>query len=118
LAEGDVPESGAEDTITHSDGVVTACLTSEEPIDLHALKIWLQFLSARRAQQLLRIKGVFRCEGNENAVAVHGIHEWLEFGPLEARAPATSRIVVVGEGLDPEELRRGWDAVRVQSGRS
>jgi len=95
----------------HSEGIVSISLVTEEALDLHALKIWLQFLAARRGQQLLRIKGVFRVQGSDQAVAVHGIHEWLEFGPLEMNAPETSSVVLIGEGLDPEELRRGWDAV-------
>ena len=96
---------------THSEGIVTLSFSSDEPIDLHALKMWLQFLAARRAQQLLRIKGVFRVVGEDQAVAVHGVHEWLEFGPLDMNAPETSSVVIIGEDLDPDELRRGWDAV-------
>lgn len=117
LGEGQVPEPSPEESVSHADGVVTATLTSEEPIDLHALKMWLQFLCARRSQDLLRIKGVFRCTESEEAVMVHGIHDWLEFGPLERDAPSTSTVVVVGDGLDPDELRRGWEAVRAQEAR-
>ena len=65
----------------------TAALTADCPLDLHALKLWLQFLCARRGQQLLRIKGVFHCAESDHAVAVHGIRDWLEFGPLERPAP-------------------------------
>ena len=96
----------------HSDGIVTVSLSADEALDLHALKIWLQFLASRRAQELLRIKGVFRVSGLDHAVAVHGIHEWLEFGPLPRPAPETSTVVLIGDGLDPDELRRGWDAAR------
>ena len=95
----------------HSEGIVTVSLTSEETLNLHALKIWLQFLAARRSQELWRIKGVFRVRDHESAVAVHGIHDWLEFGPMDRPAPETSTIVLIGGGLDPEELRRGWEAV-------
>lgn len=118
LDEGQVPIPEGGEAVSHSEGVVTVSLSSEEPIDLHALKLWLKFLSARRAQQLLRIKGVFRCNEAEVAVAVHGIHDWLEFGPLECEPPSISRIVVVGDGLDVGEVRRGWEAVRAQAGRS
>jgi len=117
LEEGEVAIPDGGQAVNHSDGVVTAALTSAEPIDLHALKLWLQFLCARRAQELLRIKGVFRVHESDRAVAVHGVHEWLEFGPLESDAPSTSTVVVVGDGLDVDELRRGWDAVRAQPAR-
>ena len=112
LGERQIVEPPVAHDHQHSEGVVTIALTAEEALDLHALKIWLQFLASRRAQQLWRIKGVFRVAGVDHAVAVHGIHEWLEFGPLERPAPSTSSIVLIGEGLDPEELRRGWDVAR------
>ena len=95
----------------HSEGITSLSFVTDEELDLHALKMWLQFLAARRGQQLLRIKGVFRVHGSDRAVAVHGIHEWLEFGPLDMHAPDTSSVVLIGEGLDPDEIRRGWDAV-------
>ena len=118
LGERQAPIPVGGEVVRHSGSVVTVALTSDQAIDLHALKMWLQFLSARRAQQLLRIKGVFRCTESEQAVSVHGIHEWLEFGPLERDAPSTSTVVVVGDGLDVDELRRGWEAVRAQAARS
>ena len=106
------------DLVSHSDGVVTASFTSEQPLELHALKMWLQFLCARRGQQILRIKGVFHCAGSSQAIAVHGIHDWLEFGPLDKAPPPSSTIVVVGDGLEGDELRRGWEAVLAQPARS
>ena len=111
--EGVIPEIA--ETVSHAEGIVSVALTTEQPLELHALKMWLQFLSARRSQQLLRIKGVFRCTESERAVAVHGIHEWLEFGPLERDAPSSSTIVVVGDGLNVDEVRRGWEAVQAQA---
>ena len=118
LSDADVSIPLGADISTHSDGVVTASFTAEQPLELHALKMWLQFLCARRGQQILRIKGVFHCAGSEHAIAVHGIHDWLEFGPLEKKPPPSSTIVVIGDGLDVAELRRGWDAVVAQPARS
>ena len=111
LADSHTPVRVAPSEVAHSEGITTVSLSTEEELDLHALKLWLQFLAARRGQQLLRIKGVFRVREYDQAVSVHGVHEWLEFGPLEMNAPETSSIVLIGEGLDPDELRRGWDAV-------
>lgn len=115
LADCPTAPSVGGDAATHSEGITTVSLSSDSELDLHALKLWLQFLAARRGQDLLRIKGVFRVRDHEKAVAVHGIHEWLEFGPLDMNAPKTSSVVLIGEGLDPEELRRGWSAVSGQA---
>lgn len=118
LREAEVHLPAGAESISHSSGVVTASFTAQQPLDLHALKMWLQFLCARRGQQILRIKGVFNCVGTSHAVAVHGIHDWLEFGPLEKEPPPVSTFVVIGDGLEEEELRRGWDAVLAQPARS
>ena len=59
--------------------------------------MFLQFLSARNANRVVRMKGVFRCEGQRNALVVNGVHQWLEFGPIKMAAPQTSQFVV---GLD------------------
>ncbi len=118
LREADVSIPSGADISAHSDGVVTASFTAEQPLELHALKMWLQFLCARRGQQILRIKGVFHCAGSAQAIAVHGIHDWLEFGPLEKAPPPSSTIVVIGDGLEVDELQRGWDAVISQPARS
>ena len=115
LGDGRVPSPQSGDGVSHSEGVVSVSLTSEDELDLHALKMWLQFLAARRGQQLLRIKGVFRVSQSDKAVSVHGVHEWLEFGPLDSRPPKTSGVVLVGDGLDPLELKRGWLAVTNQA---
>jgi len=115
LGDGEVPAQSAEKGVSHSEGVVTVSLSSERELDLHALKMWLQFLAARRGQQLLRIKGVFRVHQCNTAVSVHGIHEWLEFGPLDIAPPQISSVVLIGDGLDTDELHRGWEAAVSQA---
>ncbi len=101
----------AEPSGPHGGGVQrvsTVALRTDRPVDFHALKIWLQFVAARRTHEVLRLKGLFRCEGFANAVVVQGVHQWLELGPGEAPAPAESALVLIGRDLDEEELRRGW----------
>ena len=97
---------------THSEGVSSLFLQTEEPLELERLKIWLQFLTARRGQELMRLKAILRCSGHERAIVVHAIHQWLELGPGEEAAPPTSKLLIIGRGLDHDELRRGWEASR------
>ena len=94
----------------HASGVGTVALTSSEPLDLDTLKIWLQFLATRRGQDLYRLKGILACRGRTERVVVQGMYEWLELGPSEEPAPATSSLVLIGKDLDREELDRGWRA--------
>ena len=57
------------------------------------------------------MKGVFHCEGQSNALVVNGVHQWLEFGPIEMTAPKTSQFVIIGHELDNNEISRGWASV-------
>ncbi|MFZ5480280.1 MAG: CobW family GTP-binding protein, partial [Myxococcota bacterium] len=80
-------------------------------VDLHRLKLFLQFVAARRTWSLLRLKGIFRCEGLARAVVAHGVFQWLELGPGDLDPPDESVLVLIGRGLDREEIERGWAVV-------
>jgi len=96
----------------HTHGVVTLALRSREPLDIHRLKLWLQFVSSRATHELMRLKGVLACRGLPQPVVVQGVYQWLELGPGEGSPPAESVLVLIGRDLDPDELRRGWDTCR------
>jgi len=91
----------------HSD-VGAVALRSEEPLDLHRLKMWLQLIASRRDQPCLRLKGVLRCADHGPPVIVQAVHQWLELGPGEGDAPSESRLVLIGRGLEREQLERGF----------
>jgi G3E family GTPase len=95
---------------SHRSGVSTVALESSEPLELDTLKVWLQFLAARRGQELYRVKGILRCAGRPERVVVQAMYEWLELGPGEGPAPERSVLVLIGRDLDREELERGWQA--------
>ena len=85
-------------------------LETDAALDLRALDLWLQFLCGRRVPRLLRLKGIVRTEGGRWAL-VQGVGEWLESSPWEGTPPASSRLVLIGQDLDEQELQRGWAAV-------
>lgn len=93
---------------THSAGIVTRSFTSAADIDLDRLKIFLQFVAARRGWEVLRLKGIFRCPGVARAVVANGVYQWLELGPGAMDPPTVSGVVVIGRGIDVAELERGW----------
>lgn len=45
----------------HTHGIGTLVLKDAAPRDLHRLKLWLQFLAARRTHELFRVKGLIAC---------------------------------------------------------
>lgn len=96
----------------HDLAVGSVALESDTPLDLHRVKIWLQFLANRRGQDLLRLKGVLRCSDHAVPIVVQGMYEWLELGPGTGAAPDTSKLVLIGRDLDRAELERGWSACR------
>ena len=95
----------------HTAGAGTLVLRTEQPLDLHTLKLWLQFLASRRTHEIWRMKGILRCKDRDEAVVVQAGYQWLEIGPGEEAAPESSVLVVIGRDLDAEELQRGWDTL-------
>ncbi|MFT4711271.1 MAG: G3E family GTPase [Bacteroidia bacterium] len=95
---------------SHATGVATLALKSDAPMDIHKLKMWLRFLANRSGTEILRMKGVLRCLDQPAPVVVQAVYQWLEVGPGEGTAPAESNLVLIGQGFDADELRRGWAA--------
>jgi G3E family GTPase len=99
-------------TADHTHGVGTLVLRATAPLDLHRLKIWLQFLASRRTHELYRVKGLIACIDHPRAVLVQGTYQVLELSPGPEDVPAESVLVLIGRGLDEAEVQRGWDACR------
>jgi G3E family GTPase len=93
----------------HTSGLRSVSLSSAEEIDRDATLMWLEFLSRRRGQELMRAKGVLRVRGG--ALLIQGVYQWLEATDEPGDGPRVSQLVLIGRGLDPEELLRGWRAI-------
>ncbi len=100
---------GSHALAPHTSGVSTIALETEASLDIHTLKVWLQFISTQRTHELMRLKGVVRCSGFEKPILVQGVCQFLEIGPAELAMPNRSTLVLIGRDLNVEELRRGWD---------
>ena len=92
----------------HTVGAGTLSFRTRNPLDIHKLKMWLQFVAARRSHELWRLKGIARCHGIDTAVVAQGVYQYLELGPEDAPPPEESVIVLIGRDLDREELERAW----------
>jgi len=95
----------------HTDAVASYSLVHDGPVDLHALKIWLQFVAARRDWRIMRMKGIVRTSDRHEPTVVQAVHQYLEIGPGEGAAPERSILVVIGRDVDEAVLREGWARV-------
>ena len=97
--------------ISHTSNVQTLVFRYRRPLNLQALKKRLQFLSGLRSARVMRLNGIFACEGHDTAIVAHGIYQWLELGPGAPVRPAESELLIIGQNLDEAVLCRGWEAV-------
>jgi G3E family GTPase len=112
----DCDEPGHTQAHRHSHDVEALGFESVAPLDIHRLKVWLQFVASRRDSELIRLKGLLRCAGQERVLVAQAVYQWLEIAPGAAAAPETSRLVLIGRGLDREALERGWRQLEAPAG--
>ncbi len=103
-------ESPPQDSAhAHSHGIGAVVLSTRAPLDLHELKIWLQFIAKFKDHEVMRIKGIVRTVQIAAGVVVHGVYQYLEIGPDERPAPEESRLVLIGRNLESGFIKGGWD---------
>ena len=94
-------------------GIAAHCLVIERPLRWSGFVRWLDSLTALRGADMLRIKGVVRAQEYDFPIAVNGIHHLLH-PPMALDAwpdgHAETRLVVIADGIDRLDLRRGLDA--------
>jgi len=100
--------TAASPTTVHTSGIASHSLVADRALDMHRLKIWLQFVAARRDWDVMRMKGIVRVQGVKEAVVVQAVHQYLELGPGRGEGPERSVVVVIGRGIDEGVLREGW----------
>jgi G3E family GTPase len=89
--------------------VGTVALRAEAPVDLQRLTRWLLALSTQSGHELMRLKGILRCQSHAQAVVIQGVYQWLEVRREAGEPPAASVLVLIGRHLDAEAIRRAWD---------
>jgi G3E family GTPase len=92
----------------HTQGVGTLTLRAEAPMDLQQLTKWLLSVSMCRSHDLMRLKGILKCQAHAQAVVIQGVYQWLEVRQEAGEPPAASVLVLIGRHLDEEALRREW----------
>ena len=96
----------------HAASITCVSLELNEPVHLPQLRAWLSALMERKHDDVYRLKGVLCIAGHDARFVLHGVHAEVHghferpWAPSEARK---SSLVVIGHGLDHDELARGFE---------
>jgi G3E family GTPase len=103
-------EHEALDRNRHDDRIRAYCYTFDQPLSFEDTMIWLEKISGRYGENLLRMKGLLNVAGRDAPVAVNGVH-YLQHPPVTlARWPdedRRSRLVFILRDLDRGAVEEG-----------
>lgn len=110
------PSSVPPSFLPHALRVESVSLAAAE-LDLDLFNTWVGDALQRRGEHILRIKGILAVRGYECKFVFHAVHmifEGATGSKWQADQPRSSRLVMIGRGLDRRELQRGLSACEVQ----
>ncbi len=101
------------DHMPHYAGIDSLALKADLPMDEGKFDAWLGDLVGQRGGDILRLKGVLDMAGDNRRYIIQGVHMMLEgdyqgFWPSDQ--PRQSRFVLIGRGLDEQEVRSEIEA--------
>jgi G3E family GTPase len=67
----------AHDPNRHDSRIHSFCLTFDAPLDMRALAMWFEMITATRGESLLRVKGLLNIVGEERPVVLHAVQHVL-----------------------------------------
>lgn len=111
----DLPPSAPSVHDTGGSAIESISLAHDGALDEDRFGDWIESELAQFEGRLLRVKGVLAIEGVDARVIVQGVADRIEVtvGRPWAGAPRTSRLVIVGFGLDRAALTAGFAACAV-----
>ena len=93
---------------SHTGGISTVELTTEEPLDWEAFAVWLSLLVHRHGPDVLRVKALLDVR-DVGPVALNGVQHIIHRPEhLPGTTPAGSRVVLIVQDIDPELLERSF----------
>ncbi len=96
----------------HLHGIETFSFTFDKPVDWLDFSRWLTAFKVRHADSLLRVKGILNVAGEDEPIAIHGVHHVFHPPVRLPRWPhATdrrSRIVFITRGLPLDAVETEW----------
>jgi len=105
----------AEDDHHHHDhgiSVTSVPLTTDKPLDVKKLNVWLGLLMQTKGNDIYRMKGIVQIKNLPNRFVFHGVHMMLDGKPDRpwGTEKPTTKMIFIGKGLNSEELRVGFEA--------
>ncbi|OIR17609.1 putative GTP-binding protein YjiA [mine drainage metagenome] len=98
-----------QNTKVHDDDIVSFTVTMPSPLRWSDLKPHLLWFCQTYGKNLLRLKGIIHASDQSAPLAIHAVH-FTPYPPslLEGwnEETPTSRIVIIGKGLDEMEIRK------------
>ena len=101
------------ETSTHA-AIEAVALQAEGVLDDERFGVWVETALGRIESRIFRIKGILAMAGVAHRVIMQGVGESVEVtlgAPWGETAP-TSRLVILGLGLDTTELESGFEGCR------
>jgi G3E family GTPase len=102
----------------YSGALATLCLTAATPLDWECFRAWLHRIKIRRADNLLRVKGILNIAGEAQPIVIQGVHHVFHDPVALKRWPdddRRSRLVFITRDLPSDELRSSWDELNRQA---
>jgi len=100
----------ANDPNRHDERIRAYCYTFDKTLNFEDTMIWLEQISGRYGENILRIKGLLNVEGRDGPVVVHGVH-YLQHPPVTlAKWPdddRRSRLVFILRDMDRAAIEEG-----------
>jgi G3E family GTPase len=97
----------------HRHGIDTFSLEFDQPVEWRRFWAWLTRLKIEHADELLRVKGVVHVAGEDDPVAIHGVHHVFH-PPMRLAGGAgekRSRMVFITRGLGRDAVVRELEAL-------
>ncbi|TGD97170.1 CobW family GTP-binding protein [Methylobacterium nonmethylotrophicum] len=99
----------------HSDEIQSVSARLKGPVDPNKFMPWISDLTQVQGPDILRCKGIVSFPDEPRRFVFQGVHMILD-GDLQDEwkpgDPRESRVVFIGRNLDPEQIRKGFEACR------
>ena len=93
----------------HSEAIQSFTITLPSPLSYDQLEPKLEWLCENHGKNLLRLKGILHVDDQPAPLAVHAVHKTLYTPTLLndwTEEPAISRLVLIGQNLDENAIRK------------
>lgn len=93
----------------HSEAIQSFTITLPSPLSYDQLEPKLEWLCENHGENLLRLKGILHVDDQPAPLAVHAVHKTLYTPTLLndwTEEPAISRLVLIGQNLDENAIRK------------